>query len=183
MKTLYIPSFSEAGNQSLKAVEVLKLRAYLCPSKKLTIGWGHVILAADFLYFKQFNLERLQFTKTECERRGTLTKEALSGLFINTTQAEELFKKDTQIVADAVAALTPVTLTQNQFDAVVRLVFNIGQANYATSTLRKKLKAGDFSGAASEFDRWIYGTVNGKKIKEPGLVARRAAERALFEAA
>ena len=60
-------------------------------------------------------------------------------------------------------------------------IFNIGQGNYAGSTLRKKLDAGDYAGAAAEMDKWVYDTVNGKKQKVNGLIKRRADERALFE--
>jgi lysozyme len=69
-----------------------------------------------------------------------------------------------------------VPLTQNQFDALVSFVFNLGVGNFRTSTLLKKLNAGDNDGAAQEFGRWIH--AGGKAL--PGLVRRREAERALF---
>ncbi|MDP2640772.1 MAG: glycoside hydrolase family protein, partial [Betaproteobacteria bacterium] len=49
----------------------------------------------------------------------------------------------------------------------------------AKSTLLKKLNAGDYSGAAAEFPKW--NKAGGKVLK--GLVARRAAEAELFQAA
>ncbi|BEM56381.1 lysozyme [Serratia marcescens] len=67
-------------------------------------------------------------------------------------------------------------LTQNQFDALVSFVFNLGVGNFRTSTLLKKLNAGDNDGVAQEFGRWIH--AGGKAL--PGLVRRREAERALF---
>ena len=67
-------------------------------------------------------------------------------------------------------------MTQNQFDALVSLVFNIGGANFASSTLVKKFNAGDIQGAADQFPRWK--NASGKEMK--GLVRRRAAERELF---
>lgn len=70
-----------------------------------------------------------------------------------------------------------VTLTKYQFDALVSFTFNAGGAALRTSTLLKKLNAGDYAGAASEFLRWVNG--GGKKL--PGLVRRREAEKALFE--
>ena len=45
------------------------------------------------------------------------------------------------------------------------------------STLLKKLNAGDYSGAAAEFDKWVFAG----KVKLNGLVKRRASERQLFE--
>ncbi|MCP1104855.1 lysozyme [Serratia nevei] len=76
----------------------------------------------------------------------------------------------------AVNQYVHVPLTQNQFDALVSFVFNLGVGNFRTSTLLKKLNAGDDDGAAQEFGRWIH--AGGKVL--PGLVRRREAERALF---
>jgi lysozyme len=77
-----------------------------------------------------------------------------------------------------------VPLTQNQFDALVSLVFNIGagirdgkKGDFADSTLVDKLNALDYTGAAAQFDKWVY---QGKK-KLGGLVIRRATERILFK--
>jgi lysozyme len=55
-------------------------------------------------------------------------------------------------------------------------VFNLGVRKLIQSTLLKKLNAGDYVGAANEFDKWVFAA--GKKLK--GLVARRAAEKELF---
>ena len=54
--------------------------------------------------------------------------------------------------------------------------YNAGAQNLRTSTLLKKLNAGDYSGASAEFSKWVNG--GGKKL--PGLVKRREAERQLF---
>jgi len=190
MKTLTPPNtLGTAGLTLIKTFEGLKLRAYLCPANKLTIGFGHVIGAPfDDKFFKAFDSHSLQACIDACQQRRRLTPEAVAGLFINPAQAETLLRNDTQRVAEFINSIHPFDsaqgkpwLTPNQFDALVSLVFNIGQGNYCDSTLRKKLKAGDFVGAAGEFERWVFGTVNGKKVKLPGLVTRRAAERALFE--
>ncbi len=161
-----------------------RLTAYLCPSNKVTIGYGHVLLPKfDYALFPNTAAERLAHLLAGCRRAGRITQEAAVVLRINAAQAHELLKSDTRQVALFLSSVTPVALNQNQFDALCSLVFNIGQGNYATSTLRKKLHDGDYAGAAAEFDRWVMGTVDGKKRKLPGLVSRRAAERALFEAA
>ena len=55
-------------------------------------------------------------------------------------------------------------------------MFNVKRESYLSSTLRRKLKAGDKMGAAGEFKRWIY---SNHKIA-PGLITRRDAERRLF---
>jgi lysozyme len=83
-------------------------------------------------------------------------------------------------VADAEAAVCreiSMPLTQGQFDALVDFVFNLGQGALAGSTLRRLLNAGDYAGAAAELPKWCHA---GNQTL-PGLVARRAKERALFE--
>ncbi len=47
-----------------------------------------------------------------------------------------------------------VPLTQNQFDALVSLIYNIGEGNFASSTLLKMLNAGNYRGAADQFLVW-----------------------------
>jgi len=79
-----------------------------------------------------------------------------------------------------VAGAVKVPLTQNQFDALVLFMYNIGNYAFKQSTLLKKLNARDFEGAAEEFDRWVYITKGGKKVKLNGLVNRRNAEKDLF---
>lgn len=76
-----------------------------------------------------------------------------------------------------VSRLATVALTQGQFDALVSFVFNLGAGALGGSTLLRKLNAGDPAGAAAEFGKWVHA---GNEIL-PGLVTRRAKERALFE--
>jgi lysozyme len=77
----------------------------------------------------------------------------------------------------AVARLVALRLSQGQFDALVDFVFNLGEGALQGSTLRRKLNAGDYEGAAAEFARWCH--AGGAVL--PGLVTRRARERVLFE--
>ena len=72
--------------------------------------------------------------------------------------------------------LVTVALNQQQFDAVCSLGYNIGLNALRSSTLVRKLNAGDHIGAANEFLRWDK--VNGKTVG--GLSRRRRAEMALF---
>ena len=64
--------------------------------------------------------------------------------------------------------------------ALVSLVFNIGEGNFASSTLLRKLNGGDYVGAANEFTRWVYGGQGAKKRIIQGLLHRRKMERATF---
>ncbi|HHP2614034.1 TPA: lysozyme, partial [Enterobacter roggenkampii] len=54
--------------------------------------------------------------------------------------------------------------------------YNLGSRSLSTSTLLRKLNAGDYAGAADEFLRW--NKAGGKVLN--GLTRRREAERALF---
>ncbi|MFZ5719185.1 MAG: lysozyme [Pseudomonadota bacterium] len=62
--------------------------------------------------------------------------------------------------------------------AFVSFAYNVGKANFCSSTLIRKANAGDLAGACAELSRWVY--AGGKVF--PGLVRRRAEERALCEA-
>lgn len=98
------------------------------------------------------------------------------GDIIDEEQAGHLLCQDVTASEEAVIRLVRVSLSQHQFDALVSFVFNLGSGNFATSTLLKKLNAGDYIGAAEEFSRWV--NAGGKKLL--GLVRRRDAERQLF---
>ena len=67
-------------------------------------------------------------------------------------------------------------LTQNQFDALLSLEYNIGITYFKSSTLLRLLNQGKYNDAANQFDRWVY--ANKKKLA--GLVKRRSIEKALF---
>lgn len=65
-----------------------------------------------------------------------------------------------------------VPLHQYEYDAYVDLAYNIGPSAFCSSTLVKKLNAGDYKGACAEISRWT---------KQPQLKTRRARERAMCE--
>lgn len=98
------------------------------------------------------------------------------GQTITKKEAEAYLKQDLTTFETFVSNLITVAINQNQFDALVSFCYNLGPGNLRSSTLLKRINAGDFNGAAEEFDRWIY--AGGKKLS--GLVKRRAAEKALF---
>jgi lysozyme len=167
------------GLDIIRLYEERHLTPYLCPSNRLTIGWGHVLVPkwdASLFGMTPDNLNRII---KECQRRRQATQEAKQ-LRISPTKADDLLDRDASQTAMFLRSVTPVALNQNQFDALGSFIFNVGQGAYAESTLRKKLHAGDYDGAAGQFARWIYGTVDDEKVVLPGLVARRQVERALF---
>ncbi len=94
-------------------------------------------------------------------------------------EADAWFLEDVEWAEDCVNRAVTSQLTQNEFDALVSLCFNIGCGAFGKSTLVKLLNAGDYDAAAHEFGRWNKqrGTVLA------GLTRRRTAEEQLFETA
>lgn len=90
-------------------------------------------------------------------------------------QAETILKYDLERFERAVSASAPKA-NSNQHSAMVSFAFNVGVRALGGSTLLRKFLAGDLRGAADEFSKWTHAA--GKEL--PGLVKRRAAERALF---
>lgn len=95
---------------------------------------------------------------------------------ITADQAKTLLQADLAEAAAAVSALVKVPLTQGQFDALCDFVFNLGEHNLERSTLLRLLNAGNYQAAANQFRVWVMAA----GAVQPGLVTRRAAERALF---
>ncbi|HEJ9146323.1 TPA: lysozyme [Serratia marcescens] len=104
------------------------------------------------------------------------TKGVKQGDRITQEQAEAFFSEDLAVFELTVNGAIKRPMTQNQFDAMVSLAFNIGGPAFAGSTLVKKFNAGDSHGSADEFPKWRNSA--GKVM--PGLVKRRAAEREMF---
>jgi lysozyme len=104
------------------------------------------------------------------------TETAKPGMVISQAEAERLFIEDVQTFADGVRQLIKVPVTQNQFDALVSLAYNIGLEALRTSTLLKNLNRRDYVSAAENFLSWKY---DNKKFVQ-GLLNRRVEERKLF---
>lgn len=92
------------------------------------------------------------------------------------SQAKAYKLHDLKEFENTVNTSVKVPLTQNQYDALVSLSYNIGSSAFKNSTLLKKLNSGDYKGAAEQF--LVWNKVNSKKVQ--GLVNRREAERNLF---
>jgi lysozyme len=107
---------------------------------------------------------------------GSTGPDVHQGTVWTQAQADARLAEDLACAAQAVNGLARVVLTQNQFDALCDFTYNVGAGNFRSSTLLRLLNAGDIQGAADQFGKWI---VAGSQIM-PGLVRRRAAERALF---
>lgn len=99
-----------------------------------------------------------------------------AGMTIKQETAERLLKTGLVSYESDVSRLVKVGLNQGQFDALVSFTYNLGARSLSTSTLLRKLNAGDYAGAADDFLRW--NKAGGKVLN--GLTRRREAERALF---
>ena len=106
------------------------------------------------------------------------TRGVTQGMMITREEADARLREDVHNAEQCVNRSTNVILTQNQFDALVSFVFNVGCKAFQGSTLLRKLNAGDIDGAANEFQRWNKG--GGKVLK--GLVIRRKSEEETFRA-
>jgi lysozyme len=149
---------SQRGIDLITRFEGLVTHAYLCPKGILTIGYGH-------------------------------TKNVKKGDVITEQQAKNLLKQDLKLFESNLNYSIEndgIELTQNQFDACISFIFNLGFSAFIFSTLYKKLKAGDYAGASAEFPKWVYITKIDKltgerfKLKLKGLEQRRKAEQELF---
>jgi lysozyme len=109
---------------------------------------------------------------------GHTGPEVHQGMVITQPEAEILLGQDLQRVGQQVAKAVKVELTQNEFDALVCFVFNVGIGNFMKSSMLRLLNAGDYAAAANEFDKWTKAA--GHVL--PGLVTRRHDEKDLFNA-
>lgn len=104
------------------------------------------------------------------------TRGVKAGMTITMDQAERMLVNDVQRFEPDLDRLVKVPLNQSQWDALMSFVYNLGAANLESSTLLKLLNQKDYASAADQFQRW--NRAGGKVLQ--GLVARRAAERAMF---
>lgn len=141
---------SESGVALLKRFEGLELEAYQDIAGVWTIGYGHT------------------------------GPDVTPGMRITEREAEALLRRDLKSREDAVSRLVTVPLNQNEFDALVSFVYNVGAEAFRRSTALRRLNRGARLAAADAMTWWNKATVNGKKREVLGLTRRRAAEKALF---
>lgn len=146
----------QRGITLIRDFESCRLVGYLpTPDDVPTIGWGHT------------------------------GPEVYVGLVWTQELADATLEIDLRRFENYVNELVTVPLTQGQFDALVSFCYNVGQdidadniaEGLGDSTLLKRLNAGDYIGASSEFAKWTK--QKGKILG--GLVRRRHAERKLFD--
>jgi len=104
------------------------------------------------------------------------TKDVQQGMVISENTANEMLVEELNEYESYITGLVTVELNQNQFDAMVSWVYNLGVGNLKASTLLKVLNAGDYAGVPAQMMRWNKA---GGKVLE-GLTRRRQAEADLF---
>ena len=130
----------------------LYLKAYQDSGGVWTIGWG-----STYDFDKQ--------------------RKVLPGDTITQAQAQKWLEMETSQNATDIKKLVTVPLNNNQLNALISLVYNIGIGAFKRSTMLKLLNAGaNKQTVANEFDKWVYD--NGVKVQ--GLINRRIAEKNLF---
>ena len=104
------------------------------------------------------------------------TIDVKEGMTITQHQCDVMLEVDIETYENYVNEQVNVSLTQNQFDALVSWVYNLGPTNFRKSTMLKVLNAGKYEEVPFQMKRWVH--ANGKILK--GLVLRREAEAELF---
>ena len=104
------------------------------------------------------------------------TKGVYNGMTITQEEAEQMLLTELEEYEGYIENMVTVPLTQNQFDALVVWIYNLGPTNFKNSTLLKELNAGNYNAAGQEITRW--NKAGGKVLA--GLVKRREAEAQLF---
>lgn len=141
----------EIAIELCKQFEGFRSRPYLCPAGVPTIGYGS--------------------TRYPDGSQVTLRDESISQ-----ERAEELLKADLRTGRlPAVLLLCPGANTQERIGALVDFAYNLGNGALKSSTLRRRVNAGDWSAVPLELRKWVRG--GGRVL--PGLVRRREAEAAL----
>lgn len=148
----------EGLKKLLAQEEGLRLDVYQDEGGRWTIGYGHLIQPGEA--FHPF---------------GPIT-------YISQTEAEEIAANDTAIAANCVDQSVQVDITENQRDALISFVFNVGCGAFKASRLLRFLNAGDTIAAADEFQKWVKVTdaSTGAKRDSSILIGRRDRERELF---
>lgn len=144
----------EAGLALIKTFESFVPHPYRCSAGKWTIGYGHLLTPYEIAHPRNILL----------------------------AQGLQLLAVDVYIKELLLNAALRVPVSQNQWDALIAMAFNVPWLPLENSTLLRKLNAGDVAGAAAEFGRWNkqHNPKTGLLEVVNGLTRRRLAERDLF---
>lgn len=150
MANIEVPAeykMSERGIAFLKNQEGFRGYAYQDSGGKWTIGYGHT------------------------ESAGGL-KPGINSKKISKEEGDALLRIDLPKYENIVRKNVRVPLNQNQFDALVSFVYNVGPYNFKTSALLSELNKGNYDAVPDQLRRWIHV----KKKPNDGLKNRRESE-------
>ena len=150
-------NFSESGRQLLMQLEGIEYECYHDSAGFLTIGCGHLLTK-----------DELSSGKIVC---NALTIRWKNGRLTD-SEVEALLANDVYFAEEAVNNYVNVPLNQNQFDALVSFVFNIGTSAFRNSTLLSVLNRGNYDLVPEQMARWTK--AGGRTIQ--GLIRRREIE-------
>jgi lysozyme len=142
---------SDAGLDFLTKCEGYSGKVYKDSAGKDTVGYGHLLTAQD-------------------KKRGTYTEG------IDEEQARDLLAADVGLATRAVDRYVRVELEQHQADVIICWCYNLGSGALRSSTLLKKINAGDFEAVPNELRKWV----NSGGRRTAGLVKRREAEAQIW---
>ncbi len=153
----------EAAEAIAKPCESLSLKPYLCPAGKATIGYG-----------------------TTWYPNGK--RVTMDDPWISKEQAEHYMRHAMQVTWHSLRKLLTRSPTVNQAAALLDLAYNIGvgvhdgvKGDIADSDLIAAFNRGDDARVGKEFPLWCHARVDGKLVKLPGLVKRRALDLQLYQ--
>lgn len=141
------------------------LQPKLCPAGYWTEGWGHLIIDP--------------ITKKPLEVKDKKRAYELRKIF-DEESAEKVLHEDVKVVEkylNKFLSFNNIELNQNQFDALVSFVFNLGVGAFEKSSIPKLLKEKRFGDVSNKLMEFVYS--KGKKLQ--GLVFRREKEKKLFD--
>ncbi|WP_273789645.1 lysozyme [Bartonella sp. ML70XJBT] len=141
---------SQEGLALIQQWEGLRLNAYKDAIGVWTIGYGHTSAAGKPFVHK--------------------------GMTMTEKQAEDLLRQDLRQFENTVEQAVQVSLTDEQFAALVSFCYNVGTRAFCNSTLLKKLNNGEYEAIPTELQKWTK--AGGKRLQ--GLVHRRVAEAGLW---
>lgn len=152
-------SVSGGGIDMIKRFEGFRAALYNDPVGHCTVGYGTLV------------------------HKGACNGDASEQPYLHGVTEE----RATQLLRDEVTGFqrfindsVTVELNQNQYDALVSFVYNLGTGAFSRSTLLRVLNAGNYAAVPDEIRKWTKGRVNGQLVDLPGLVTRRNAEASLF---
>lgn len=147
-------TYTDKSTKLIKKWEGCFLDAYLCPASVPTIGFGTI-----------------QYENKQPVKIGDK---------ITQKRADELLKYEMDIKSKQLDSLS-LPINQNQFDALLSLIFNIGFGAFRKSRLKNAIEIkADIEAIKSEYLRWNKHRKNGKLVVSVGLNNRRIDELKLF---